>query len=192
MPFVVNGAGIGDAARAAGEIRPFDRSGFDDEAESDRHHREIRTGDAKRRHRQSGGDRRDKYDCERQRRPKIQSGFGGENRYAIGAEREKSGLSKRDLADKPIENIEADADESGDGDQAEKKRIIARREAADASRNGQKYRQDKNDKLHTRASVLPPNRPEGATANAAITAANVTICVLLDPSQVVAKASTRP
>ena len=53
--------------------------------------------------------------------------------------------------------------------------------------DGQKYSQDKNDKLHTRASVLPPNNPAGATANAAITAVNVTICVLLDPSQVVAR-----
>ena len=46
--------------------------------------------------------------------------------------------------------------------------------------------------LHTRTLVRPPNNPDGASASAAITAVNVTIWVLLDPSQVVAQASTRP
>ena len=70
----------GETARAPGQIAPLDRNRLDDEAESDRDHREIRAGDAKRGDREQRRYRHDQQHRERQRFPKTQTGLGRKDR----------------------------------------------------------------------------------------------------------------
>jgi hypothetical protein len=80
-------------AGAAGQIAPFNRDGFDDKAERNRHHGKIWTGDAKRGDRERSRNRGHQKHRERQRLPEIQAGLGGEDAESIGAERHESTLT---------------------------------------------------------------------------------------------------
>src|SRR6202023_267381 len=117
-----------------------------------------------------------------------------ENSDTIGAERQESALAERYLTGEAEQHIQPDADERGGREHPNKVSIIAGRKQADGDRSGaDQHRGDHgNDGLHTRTLVRPPNNPEGASTSAAMTAVKVTIWVLLEPSQVVAQASTRP
>ncbi len=131
---------------------------------------------------------------ERQSFPEIQPGLGGENSNPIGAERQKSGLAERDFAGESEQHIQPDADQRGGRERPQQIRVIAGREQADGDGGGadQHRCDDGHDGLHTRTLVRPPNNPDGASTRAAMTAENVTIWVLPEPSQVVAQASTSP
>src|SRR6202035_5665716 len=137
--------------------------------------------------------RRDQQDRERQSFPKTQAGLGGEDSDAIGAEREKPALAERHFTGKPEQHIQSDADQRGGRQRSQQIGVVAGREQANRDGAADQHRGERDDNdLHTRTLVRPPNNPDGASASAAITAVKVTIWVLLDPSQVVAQASTRP
>ena len=122
------------------------------------------------------------------------AGLGGENSNPIGAERQESGLAERDLAGEAEQHIQPNADQCRGRQRSQKIRVIAGREQADGDRGGadQHRGDDGGDGLHTRTLVRRPNSPDGASTRAAMTAENVTIWVLPEPSHVVAQASTRP
>jgi hypothetical protein len=132
-------------------------------------------------------------DRERQSFPKTQAGLRRQDSYPVGAKRQKPALAERYFAGEAEQHVQPDADQCGGRQGPQQVGIVAGREQT--NRNGagdQHYGKHNDNDLHTRTLVRPPNNPDGASARAAMTAVKVTIWVLLEPSQVVAQASTKP
>ena len=193
-PGAERGRNSGKSAGAAREIAPLDRNRFDDETERDGHHGKIRTRDPKRRDRQSRRYRCDHQNGQRQRLPEVQAGLGREDADPIRSQCQKSALTKRYLAGEPKQDIQPDAGKGGGCQRSQQVGVVAGRNEADGDGGTADQRRGNSPKdgSHTRTLVRPPNKPDGASTSAAMTAENVTIWVLLEPSQVVAQASTRP
>jgi hypothetical protein len=103
-------------------------------------------------------------------------------------------LTERHLTGEAQQHVKADAGKRRGRQRPEQKSIIAGREKTDrSSGDADQHRGNESNRgSHTRTLVRPPNNPDGASTRAAITAEKVTIWVLLEPSQVVAQASTNP
>ena len=154
----------GDAAeprRAAGEALPLDGNVLDNEAEGDRHHREI---DAPHPHARIGERRAEKAGHHRRAdacENEVEVEPDRQDRAGIGAEREQSGLAERDEAGESDEDIQADRDHAVDQEQHEQAQfvLVAGGERHDNEDGREQREAESVEGLHTLKISRRPNRP---------------------------------
>jgi hypothetical protein len=174
-----------DAILPAGEVAPLDRGVLDDEAERDRHHREVGAADAQRREREQRPDDSGKQRGRRGGEPEAHL-VRREDRDRIRADRIEAHVPERDLAGEAQQHVEADADDHRQRDRPQDEDVIAvrrcrerggrekgerepgRREQRQARRRGG---------AHTFFTSARPNNPLGRSASAAMTSAKVRMWV---------------
>ena len=175
---------IHQSVGTAGEVSPLGRAVLDDEGKGDRHHSEIGSADAKRRQRQQEADQPRDDTGQRKRNPEIDT-LEGQDGGGVGADRVEADVTERHLAGQPDQDVETDADHSGQRDQRQHERRVAVR-GRGIERRGRGQRQDRQWRAakteaiqarHTLFTAARPKKPFGMAASASITTENVTICV---------------
>ncbi len=114
---------IHEAVLAAGHCAPLDENVLDDERERDGHHREVRTGHAKRRYREQCPDRARDESRRRQRQPEADVARG-HDADDVGADRVKSDVADGDLPCEADEDVEASADDCRQRYQCQQERRV--------------------------------------------------------------------
>ena len=115
---------VGDPAEPARKPVPFDQAVLDDDAEGDRHHREVGPGDTQRGQAQDGADDDPDSRRQREREPEGEPAARRDDRAGVSAERVEAGLPERHLPRGAGEHVEPRRDHDADADQDRDEEIV--------------------------------------------------------------------
>ncbi|GJD58404.1 hypothetical protein IFDJLNFL_4324 [Methylobacterium dankookense] len=151
----------GEPGGAPGQALPFDGDVLDDEAEGDRHHREV---DAAHPHARIGERRAEQARDHRRaeaREQEVEAEPDRQDRARIGAEREQAGLAERDEPGEAHEDVQADRDHAVDQEQHEQTQLVlvAGGQRHGDEDNGEEREAEGVEGLHTLKISRRPNRP---------------------------------
>ena len=163
---------VGDPAEAAGERVPLDQAVLDDDAERDRHHRQVGSRDAQRGEAEDGADHDAEQGRHRQREPEGEPGARGDERAGVRAERVEARLPERHLARGAGEHVEAGRDDDADADQDRDKQVVrVARDERDQRGDGEGERAGGPRHGYTRRGAATPKRPHGRASSTRTTSA---------------------
>ena len=159
----------GDAERAFGEERHLVDQNLDDGAKRQRHHRQIRPGDAQRRQGQQRTKRRRHADAGRNDDPQRRAQLHEQHTSGVGTHTKQTGVAQRHLAgvaDHDVQPVEQDGVDHDRADHVDVVRIAGQQRC----RRQQGQPQDGGHKglavhLQTFLIAFLPNRPAGLKAS---------------------------